>query len=387
MRITETDAQRELRRELRAYFDRLLPTDERRRLGEQGVGGDRFREIVKQLGSDGWLGIGWPTEYGGQGRTFAEQFVFFDEINRAGVPFPFVTVNTVGPTLMAHGTDEQRRRILPAILAGDLIFAIGYTEPSAGTDLASLTTRAERDGDGWRINGTKVYTSGANTADYVWLACRTDPEAPKHRGISIFMTRTDDAGFSWTPIHTVGGMMVTATYYSDVRATDDDLVGELNQGWRLITSQLNHERVGLAAIGGRTEQLFEDVLDWARETGVIETPWVQQDLARAHAKLEAMRLLNWRTTAALERDALAGADAAASKVYGTETHLEVYRLLLGVIGASGRLRTGSPAAALEGRVEQASRHGVVNTFGGGVNEVLRDMVATAGLGLPRGRGR
>jgi 3-oxocholest-4-en-26-oyl-CoA dehydrogenase alpha subunit len=385
--ITETDEQRRLRAQLREYFGSLLSPEERRDLGEAGVGGDRFREIVKQLGSDGWLGLGWPKEYGGQGRTFAEQFVFFDEINRAGVPFPFVTVNTVGPTLMEHGTPEQRERFLPAILAGDLVFAIGYTEPSAGTDLASLSTRAVRDGDGWVVNGTKVFTSGANTSDYVWLACRTNPEAPKHKGITMLMTRTDDPGFSWTPIHTVGGMMVTATYYNDVRASDDDVVGEVDDGWRLITSQLNHERIGLAAIGGRTEQLWEDTVAWARETGVIELPWVQQDLARTHAKLEAMRLLNWRTTAAVERGDLSGADAAAAKVYGTETHLEVYRTLLGVIGASGRLRSDSPGAALAGRVEQASRHGVVNTFGGGVNEVLRDMVATAGLGLPRGRGR
>lgn len=384
MEITETAEHQQLRQELRAYFSALLPPEERRHAGEQGVGGDRFREIVKQLGSDGWLGIGWPTEYGGQGRTFAEQFVFFDEVNRAGVPFPFVTVNTVGPTLMAHGTPEQRERFLPAILAGDCVFAIGYTEPSAGTDLASLTTRAERDERGWRINGTKVFTSGANTSDFIWLACRTDRDAPKHRGITMFITRTDDPGFSWTPIHTVGGMMVTATYYNDVRATDEDVVGDVDQGWRLITSQLNHERIGLAAIGGRTEALWEDTLAWARESGAIELPWVQQDLARTHAKLEAMRLLNWRTTAAVERDDLSGADAAAAKVYGTETHLEVYRTLLGVIGASGRLRSGSPGAALAGRVEQASRHGVVNTFGGGVNEVLRDMVATAGLGLPRG---
>jgi 3-oxocholest-4-en-26-oyl-CoA dehydrogenase alpha subunit len=382
--ITETEEQRQLRQELRVYFDQLCSPEERRHLGEAGVGGDRFREIVKQLGSDGWLGIGWPTEYGGQGRTFAEQFVFFDEVNRAGVPFPFVTVNTVGPTLMSHGTPEQRERFLPAILSGDCVFAIGYTEPGAGTDLASLSTKAERDEDGWRINGTKVFTSGANTADHIWLACRTNPEAPRHRGISMFITRTDDPGFSWTPIRTVGGMMVTTTYYHDVRATDADIVGEIDQGWRLITSQLNHERIGLAAIGGRTEALWEDTLAWARESGAIELPWVQQDLARTHAKLEAMRLLNWRTTAAVERDDLSGADAAAAKVYGTETHLEVYRTLLGIIGASGRLRSGSPGAALAGRVEQASRHGVVNTFGGGVNEVLRDMVATAGLGLPRG---
>lgn len=181
MQLRESAAHLELRRELRAYFAGLMPEDERRRAGEEGVGGDRFREVVKQLGSDGWLGIGWPTEYGGQGRPAEDQYVFFDEVQRAGLPFPFVTVNTVGPALMAHGSAEHRNRFLPGILSGDIVFAIGYTEPAAGTDLASLTTRAVRDGDSFLVNGSKIFTSGANTADYVWLAARTDPDAPGTR--------------------------------------------------------------------------------------------------------------------------------------------------------------------------------------------------------------
>lgn len=387
MQLRESAAHQELRRELRAYFAGLMPEDERRRVGEEGVGGDRFREVVKRLGSDGWLGIGWPTEYGGQGRSVEDQYVFFDEVQRAGLPFPFVTVNTVGPTLMAYGSEEHRRRFLPGILSGDIVFAIGYTEPGAGTDLASLTTRAVRDGDTYVVDGSKIFTSGANTADYVWLAARTDPDAPKHKGISILIVPTADDGFSWSPIRTVGGMVVTATYYSGVRVPAADVVGDVDGGWRLITAQLNHERIGLAALGGRMIQLWERVLEWARENGTADIPWVRQEFARTYARLEAMRLMNWKMTSAVARNALTGADAGAAKAYGTETHIAVQRGLTQILGAAGRIRPESPGAALAGQVEQLSRQGIVNTFGGGVNEILRDMVATQGLGLPRkGRG-
>ncbi|MFE6934450.1 acyl-CoA dehydrogenase family protein [Streptomyces sp. NPDC057699] len=387
MQLRESAAHLELRRELRAYFSGLMPEDERRRVGEEGVGGDRFREVVKRLGSDGWLGIGWPTEYGGQGRPVEDQYVFFDEVQRAGLPFPFVTVNTVGPTLMAHGSEEHRKRFLPGILSGDIVFAIGYTEPGAGTDLASLTTRAVRDGDTYVVDGSKIFTSGANTADYVWLAARTDPEAPQHKGISILIVPTTDDGFSWSPIRTVGGMVVTATYYSGIRVPAGDVVGEVDGGWRLITAQLNHERIGLAALGGRMIQLWEQVLERSREDGTAEIPWVRQEFARTYARLEAMRLMNWKMTAAVARDELTGADAGAAKAYGTETHIDVQRGLTQILGAAGRIRPESPGAALAGQIEQLSRQGIVNTFGGGVNEILRDMVATQGLGLPRkGRG-
>lgn len=387
MQLRESAAHQELRRELRAYFAGLMPEDERRRVGEEGVGGGRFREVVKRLGSDGWLGIGWPTEYGGQGRSVEDQYVFFDEVQRAGLPFPFVTVNTVGPTLMAYGSEEHRKRFLPGILSGDIVFAIGYTEPAAGTDLAALTTRAVRDGDTYVVDGSKIFTSGANTADYVWLAARTDPEAPKHKGISILIVPTAGDGFSWSPIHTVGGMVVTATYYSGVRVPAADVVGEVDGGWRLITAQLNHERIGLAALGGRMIQLWERVLDWARENGTADIPWVRQEFARTYARLEAMRLMNWKMTSAVARNTLTGADAGAAKTYGTETHIAVQRGLTQILGAAGRIRPESPGAALAGQVEQLSRQGIVNTFGGGVNEILRDMVATQGLGLPRkGRG-
>jgi len=391
MFLDYTDEQKALSKELREYFARLLTPEVRARLGDAGEGSPAFREVVRRMGADGWLGIGWPTEYGGQGRGVLDQFVFFDEVQRADAPFPFVTVNTVGPTLMEHGTPAQKDRYLPGILAGELNFAIGYTEPEAGTDLASLRTTAVADGDDWVVNGSKVYTSGANQADYVWLACRTDPDAPKHKGISIIMVPTSAPGFSCSPIVTVGSVVTQASYYDEVRVPRDNVVGEVNEGWRLITSQLNHERVGLAALAGRTFQLSDQLLLWCRVTPaadgtdrvMADVDWVQRDLAEIHARGEAMKLLNWRMAAAVDDGTLTAADASAAKVFGVETQIEMYRLMLGILGASGYLRDGSPGAVLHGDVERAGRAAQINSFGGGVTEVLREIVATAGLGMAR----
>src|SRR3954447_9886432 len=383
MRFQETEAERALRRELRSYFTALraeLGLDEAGAPGEDEPG---FRRAIRRLGQDGWLGIGWPKEYGGQARSAREQYIMFDEVQRAGIPFPFVTVNTVAPSLMRFGTDEQKATYLPRILAGELNVAIGYTEPEAGTDLASLRTSARPDDDGWVVNGSKVFTSGANQADYIWLACRTDPDAPKHRGISMLMVPTDSTGFRCTPIVTVGDIVTTATYYDDVRVPVDNLIGERGHGWRMITTQLNHEQVGLAALGGPAWRLWGEVRQWARDNDRADLPWVRADLADCYARLEAMKLLNARMVEAIAEDRLEPADASAAKIYGTETHVHVYRKLLGVLGATGWLRPGSPGAALHGDVERMSRSAQINTFGGGVNEVQREIVAAAGLGMKR----
>jgi alkylation response protein AidB-like acyl-CoA dehydrogenase len=391
MHLAETPEQQSLRTELRAYLGALLTPEVRASLGEAGAGTAMFRQAIRQMGADGWLGLGWPVEYGGQGRPATDQFVFFDEVQRAHAPFPFVTVNTVGPAIMALGTDAQKERYLPGILRGELNFAIGYTEPEAGTDLASLRTAAVLDGDEWVINGAKVFTSGANQADYIWLACRTDPDVPKHQGISIIIVPTSSPGFAWTPITTVGGVTTTATYYADVRVPRENIVGEVNGGWKLITMQLNHERVGLAALSGLTERLLDDVIAWARHTPsggpggqqMIDVAWVQADLARCKVLLDATRLMTWRLVKAVSDGTLGPADASSVKVFGTEKAVEVYRILQGILGPVSHLREGSPEAVLHGEVERAARAAQINTFGGGVNEIQRDLIATAGLGLVR----
>jgi len=397
MFFEETAEQLALRRELRAYYADLLTDEVRAGVGDVGEGGELWRNVVRRIGKDGWLGIGWPVEYGGQGRPATDQFIFFDETRRASAPFPFVTVNTVGPTIMRFGSDEQKNFFLPGILSGEINFAIGYTEPEAGTDLASLRTRAVRDGDEYVVNGAKIFTSGAELADYVWLACRTDIDAPKHKGISILCLPTDSPGFSYSPITTVAGAKTSATYYADVRVPVANRVGAENEGWRMITTQLNHERVGLAAWSGFASQLFEEVVEWAAVTpaagggarddgtgtSVLDLAWVQSDLARCKAELEAMYLLNWRMASAVAAEELKPADSSASKVFGVETSIGIYRRLLGIVGAGGYLSPGSPGAALEGQLERTARHAQINTFGGGVNEVQREIVATAGLGMTR----
>lgn len=389
MFLDETADQLALRQELRSYFAELLTPDAREKLGDPGVGSPLFRQIVRQMGQDGWLGLGWPKQYGGQGRPATDQFVFFDEVQRADAPFPFVTVNTVGPTLIEFGSDEQKQRFLPGILSGELNFAIGYTEPEAGTDLASLRTKAELDGDEWVINGSKVYTSGANQSDYVWLAVRTDSSVAKHKGISMIIVPTDTRGFSWTPIETVGGVVTTATFYNEVRVPKENLVGEVNGGWRMITTQLNHERIGLAALAARTFRVYDEIVEWVasepngRGGALIDLPWVQADLAKCHAVLEALRLMNWRMALDVAGGTLSPADSSAVKAFGTESVVEVYRLLIGVVGAAGLLPPGSRGAIIEGQLERMGRMAQINTFGGGVNEVQRDIVASVGLKMAR----
>ena len=391
MYLAETPEQQALRKELREYFAAMLTPEVRAELGESGEGRPLFRELVRQMGSDGWLGLGWPKEFGGHGRPATDQFIMFDEIQRAHAPFPFVTVNTVGPAIMAHGTQAQKDEYLTGILKGEINFAIGYTEPEAGTDLASLRCSAVLDGDEWVINGNKVYTSGANQSDYVWLACRTDTEAPRHQGITLIIVPTSTPGFEWTPIVTVGGVMTTATYYTDVRVPKENVIGEINGGWKLITMQLNHERVGLAALSGLTERLLDDVTTWCRVTQsgandtakMIDVPWVQADLAKSHALLDAIRLMTWKLAQAVAENTLGPAEASGVKVFGTEKAVEVYRILQGILGPVSHLREGSQGAVIHGEVERAARAAQINTFGGGVNEIQRELVATAGLGLVR----
>jgi len=388
MHIAYTPQQERLRRELAAYFADLMTPERREALtagGDYGSG-EVYKQVVRRMGADGWLAIGWPREYGGQARSMLDQLIFLDEAAVAGAPVPFLTINTVGPTIMKFGTPEQRARYLPKIAAGELHFAIGYSEPEAGTDLASLRTRAVRDGDDYVINGQKMWTSLISYADYVWLACRTDPDAPKHKGLSIIIVPTDAPGFSWTPVRTVSGPTTSATYYEDVRVPATELVGEVNKGWPLITNQLNHERVALTS-AAPVRQALHEVREWAQATKlpdgrrVIDQEWVQVHLARVHAKAEFLKLINWKIAWGVERG-LNPADASATKVFGTEFATEAYRLLMEVLGPQAYVRAGSPGALLRGRVERMHRSALILTFGGGTNEVQRDIVAAVGLGMP-----
>jgi 3-oxo-4-pregnene-20-carboxyl-CoA dehydrogenase beta subunit len=379
-----TDAQHALRDELRAYFGTLISPAERDVMLTERHG-SVYREVVRRMGRDGWLGVGWPVSYGGRGLGQVEQQIFVTEAALADVPLPAVTLQTVGPTLMAHGTTAQKDFFLPKILAGELHFAIGYTEPGSGTDLASLTTRAVRDGDDYVINGQKIFTTGGHDADYVWLACRTDPAAPRHKGLSILIVDTSDPGYSWTPIITHDGAHhVNATYYSDVRVPVWLRVGDENAGWRLITEQLNHERVMLGP-SGRIGVLHRRVHDWAESRSgphgrpLLDEPDVRRALARASAAERVNELLNWQVAVAATVDV---ADASVTKVFGSEHVQRIGAELAQVVSRHGDL-ADEPTAELARWLDVQNKRNTVMTFGGGVNEVQRELIATAGLKLPR----
>jgi 3-oxocholest-4-en-26-oyl-CoA dehydrogenase alpha subunit len=386
MHIAYTEEQEALRQELQRYFSKLMTDDVQRQM-LAGEGSVIYRDLVRQMGKDGWLGIGWPKEFGGQNRSMLEQLIFTDEASKYGAPVPFLTLNTVGPTIMEYGTEEQKSFFLPRILEGELHFSIGYSEPDAGTDLAALRTTAVRDGDEYVINGQKMWTSLIEHADYVWLAVRTDPEAPRHKGLSVLLVPTNSPGFSWTPVPTVTGATTSQTFYDNVRVPLTALVGEENAGWRLITGQLNRERVALCSAAGLQQSLSE-VRRWAQQSllpdgrPVIDQEWVRTNLARVHAKVEFLKLINWKIAWGVDKG-VSPADASATKVFGTELATEAYRLLMECVGDDATLTGGSPGSIIRGRLERAYRGALILTFGGGTNEIQRDIIAMVALGLPR----
>ncbi len=398
MKIALNEEHEALRAELRDYFSQLVTaevraglsvaTSEFKETGDvMGEFGDTtvYKNVIRQIGHDGWLGIGWPEEYGGQNRSMIEQLIFTDEAAIAGVPIPYLTLNTVGPTIMRFGTDAQKEEILPAILRGEMHFSIGYSEPGSGTDLASLQTKARLENGEWVINGQKMWTSLIQYADYIWLACRTDPDLPRHKGLSMILVPADAEGFSYTPVHTVAGVGTSATYYEDVRVPEGNLVGELNGGWALMTNQLNHERVALTSAAPLMHSVAQ-VREWAQNTKnpdgsrVIDAEWVQVLLGRAHARVDMLKLLNWRLASSV--DDLSPAHASATKIYGSELATEVYRALMEIVGPDSIVSGDSAGAVLRGRLERYYRSALVMTFGGGTNEIQRDIIGYVGLGMP-----
>ena len=387
MYIGLTEEQQKLQLEVREYYRQLLTPEVRASLANGGGVGPAMRKVVRQMGSDGWLGVGWPKEWGGRGFTAVEQFIWFDESMRAGAPVPMLTINTVGPTIMNFGSEEQKKFFVPKILAGEIHFCIGYSEPGAGTDLAALRTKAERDGDEYIINGQKMWTSLASDADYIWLAARTDPEVKKNKGISLFVLPMDTTGIKVLPIQVMGETDINQTFFEDVRIPASYRVGEENEGWKLITTQLNHERVTLCS-SGMVERALNDTRFWAQETRladgtrVIDQEWVQISLARVHSRLEFLRLINWKIAWASTQGALSPADASATKVYGTEFYLEAFRSLMEIIGQHSYLKNDAPGSVLQARLEHSYRGLIILTFGGGTNEIQRDLIAVFGLNMP-----
>ncbi len=390
MQLSYTPEQEDFRQEVRSYFTKLMTPEVRASLHsiESEEGGSAYKEVIRQIGHDGWLTVSWPEEYGGRNLSAIENYIYFDEVHRQAVPIPFLTTNTVGPTLMHFGSQEQKDFFIPKIAKGELHFSIGYSEPQAGTDLAAITTKAVKDGDNYVINGQKMWTSLIHHADYVWLACRTDPEQERHRGISMIIVPTDADGFSWTPVHTLGGGFTSATYYQDVVVPQSSCVGEENQGWKLITTQLNAERVSLSS-AGTVQRKIAEVTEWAQQTKlndgrrVIDQEWVQTKLAKISAKHEFLYLLNHYVAWSATKGELKPGDASATKIFGSEFYIEAYREMMEILGQNSVVTKDEPGALLHADLERAMRSALILTFGGGTNEIQRDMIGMFGLGLPR----
>ena len=392
MKIELTKNQQKLKDELKEYFSALLNKELLSEMSDPQFfegGGPEFKKALKIMGQDGWIGLSWPKEFGGKEFTPIEQYIFVEEIMRTGFPFPFLTTESVGPMIAQYGSDWAKETIAKSILRGETIFAIGYSEPNAGTDLASLKTQALPDKEGFKINGQKIWTSLANYADYIWLAARTNNEVKKHKGISMFIVPTDDEGFSYTPIQTLGDVTTNMTYYDDIYVSKDNLVGELNSGWNLITSQLNLERLALVN-HGPVDELYHQLLSLAKSTKVDSTnvlsdiDWVKSNFAKIYSGLETLKLICWKQVWGMENNVLSMTDASLAKIYGSEYFIEAYRMMMEIFGELSIIRDDS-LSILNSRLERMYRTASILTFGGGTNEVQRDIISMAGLLMPRSR--
>ena len=392
MKIELTKNQQKLKDELKEYFSALLNKELLSEMSDPQFfegGGPEFKKALKIMGQDGWIGLSWPKEFGGKEFTPIEQYIFVEEIMRTGFPFPFLTTESVGPMIAQYGSDWAKETIAKSILRGETIFAIGYSEPNAGTDLASLKTQALPDKEGFKINGQKIWTSLANYADYIWLAARTNNEVKKHKGISMFIVPADDDGFSYTPIQTLGDVTTNMTYYDDIYVSKDNLVGELNSGWNLITSQLNLERLALVN-HGPVDELYHQLLSLAKSTKVDSTNvlsdigWVKSNFAKIYSGLETLKLICWKQVWGMENNVLSMTDASLAKIYGSEYFIEAYRMMMEIFGELSIIRDDS-LSILNSRLERMYRTASILTFGGGTNEVQRDIISMAGLLMPRSR--
>lgn len=376
-----------LRRELRDYFGRMVTAEQSTELAG-AEGGETFRRILRQLGRDGMLTLGWPEEYGGRNYGAVEQLILFEEAWRVHAPFPLITLHSVAPSIMSFGTEEQKNTFLPMISRGECIMAIGYSEPGAGTDLASLRTSARFDGDNWIINGTKIWTSSAHDCQYVWLAARTDTECKRPSdGITLFIVDASDPGFSYSHIETVAGVGTNVTYYDNVVVPPHRVVGKVNGGWKVITSQLNHERIVLAAMTVVAHKSFDHVLPLlqkpdARGMRPIDDPLVATRVGEAWAELQAMELVNLRMASMIDLEDIDVALASGAKFFNVLGMIEILHKLTELAGDDSAVSFRSPEALLDGHLEYDYRNAQVNTFGGGAMEVLRSMTATLALDMP-----
>lgn len=381
------EEQVKLRQELREYFNSIMsPEKVRECMGKEG--GPVFRSILEQLGKDGMLTLGWPEKFGGKNYGAVEQLIVFEEAWKTHTPFPLITINSVAPSIMTFGTDEQKEFFLPQISQGKCVFAVGYSEPGSGTDLASLKTRAEFDGEKWIINGTKVWTSAGHDCDYIWLAAKTGDDGKRPSdNITLFAVDAKDPGYSFAPIHTVAGVDTNMTYYENVKVSPDRVIGGVGNGWKVITSQLNHERIVLAAMTVMSRKQFGYVMNVLSKKGRngqsrLDDPLVAAKMGGIYARLQSMEVMNLRCASMVDDGNVDVALASGSKVINTLEQIKVLRELIEIVGEDAIVNNESAAAIFDGHLEYDYRSAQVMTVGGGVLEVMRSMTAMMGLGMP-----
>jgi alkylation response protein AidB-like acyl-CoA dehydrogenase len=374
----------DFRTEFGTYLDSVVTDELLREVSTSGAEttGPLTKAFWRRLGEDGYFGLGWPEEYGGGGKSVLYLHAFNYVMMYRRLPVPIVTLNTVAPALMRVGSETQKQEYLPRILRGEIEFAIGYSEPGAGTDLASLETRAVRDGDTYVVNGQKVFTSGAHHSDFVWLAVRTDPEAPKHRGISLLIVPLDSEGVEVRPFPTMGGYRTNITFYDNVRVPITALVGEENRGWVYITTQLDFERVAISPVPG-IERVFDSLCGLFRENGHAIGDWTRAAFARWAADINALKVMDLKMASMIDNGEVPYYEASLLKVLSTEFQTRFYNEALQALGSSGLVKRGSSGEVLNGDIERSLKSSLVLLFGGGSNDVQRDIIATHGLGLAR----
>ncbi|TMA88404.1 MAG: acyl-CoA dehydrogenase [Deltaproteobacteria bacterium] len=389
MRYAYTPEQVAWRDEVRAFVRRHVTpalAAEMRQAGNEGDG-PLARGFHQRLFEKGWWGIGWPKEFGGLGKSAIDQFIFVEEMETAGAPAMQLTIRSVAPTILRAGSEEQKARWLPPILRGELEFAVAYSEPDAGTDLAALKTRAVLDGDHWVINGQKMWNTGAHTATHNWVAVRTEPEAPKHRGISMMIVPMDAPGITVQPLWTWSGIRTNAVFLEDVRVPKDHLVGERGMGFYYAMMALDFERIMIGSVG-LLLRLLGELKDFVRRTKregapLGSVPWVRRALADLEMRVEVGRQIGLLNAWLTDQGVVPTKEGSIAKVYVSELNAHLASVGMEIIGLAGQLAPDDPAAPLHGRLQWLYTTAPLQRFGGGTNEIQRCIIAQRGLGLPR----
>ena len=378
--------------EVRDFLREAMTPEFRSELNES-EGGELFRgalekQFWRKVAERGWLASNWPKEFGGLEKTAIEQLILLRELTSAGAPPLTLTITSIAPTIMRFGSDENKETWIPKIAAGDVEFALGYSEPDAGSDLASLQTKAVLDGDEWVINGQKIWNSHAHLCTHEWLAVRTDPDAPKHKGISVIVVPIDSPGIEYQPLWTWGDFRTNQIFFDNVRVPKENLIGEVNRGWYYIASALDLERVAIGAFAAELERMLDEFVEHAKTTVVdgeiiANKPEVRRAVAESVRDLEIEYLFSMRTAAMIDAGLVPNKEASMLKFYGSELMTRLTGTAMRLQGLFGQLDKHDPLAPIGGIMERTYRKAPPLRFGGGANEIQRNIVAQRGLGLPR----